>query len=35
MATPYTSDWIAFVESLNEAKADYVIIGGFAVAFHG
>ena len=35
MATPYTSDWIAFIESLNAAKADYLIIGGCAVAFHG
>ncbi len=35
MATPYTSDWIAFVESLNSTQADYLIIGGCAVAFHG
>jgi len=35
MATPYTSDWIAFIESLNATEADYLIIGGCAVAFHG
>lgn len=35
MATPYTNDWIAFVESLNATQADYLVIGGCAVAFHG
>ncbi|MBI4877266.1 MAG: hypothetical protein HY822_21780 [Acidobacteria bacterium] len=35
MATPYTSDWIAFIESLNATQAEYLIIGGCAVAFHG
>ena len=28
-------DLRAFVESLNAAKAKYVIVGGYAVAFHG
>ncbi len=32
---PYTSDWIAFVESLNATKVEYLIIGGCAVAYHG
>jgi hypothetical protein len=35
MATPYTSDWIAFIESLNATQADYLIVGGCAVAVHG
>lgn len=29
------NDLRAFVESLNAAKAKYVIVGGYAVAFHG
>lgn len=29
------SDLLAFVESLNAAKAKYVIVGGYAVAYHG
>jgi hypothetical protein len=28
-------DWREFIESLNSANANYVIVGGHAVAFHG
>ena len=30
-----SQDLLAFVESLNSAGAKYVIVGGYAVAFHG
>jgi len=29
------SDWKEFVECLNRANVEYLLVGGYAVAFHG
>ena len=30
-----SKDWREFVESLNSNGVDYLVVGGFAVAWHG
>ena len=30
-----SSDWRAFIESLNSSEVEYALVGGHAVAYHG
>jgi hypothetical protein len=32
---PLNKDWREFIELLNSNKVDYLVVGAFAVAFHG
>jgi hypothetical protein len=32
---PLNKDWRAFIELLNSNEVEYLVVGAFAVAFHG